>query len=139
MKRTGLLGCVMGGVLLVSAAAAFAEDVNDPKPGTYQHAVYEGLVQLKDGKFEDWLSRYCDKDELCPTPTAIASLKRYNLPAVQRIAPKCIRGTGLKVTSVQGADTEKGPLKVFIECDPAGMPRPFHLKKVGANWMFTKI
>ncbi len=105
----------------------------------HETALLEGLKLIKAGDFDGWISNWCSTEKLCYTDTAKKGILRYNLPALKRIVGHCIKdGDTLKVTKTQGK-VDEGKLKVFIECNPKGMPRPFHLTKDKAGWRFAKI
>ena len=97
----------------------------------------EGLKLIKDGKFDEWISDYCAKT-YCTTKQAKKSIKHYNLTAMKRIVGKCL-GTDnvLNVTKVK--DKKDGSKKIFVQCHPQGMPKPFHMVKTDAGWRFNKI
>ena len=140
-----LLATVALALALWSPGTAFAEapavqTVTSPAAGTHLHALLEGLKLVRDGRFDDWVGTWCSTSELCFNPTSIASLKKYNLPAMQRVAPQCLKGAGetLEVTRIDGDPAGTLPIKVFLRCDPAGMPRPFELVNQ-SGWKFKKI
>lgn len=121
------------------ALAANGESV-EPKEGTVYASIAEGLKLIKDGKFKEWKSKFCHKGDLCYNDNSWRSIEKYNLPALQRLAPKCLKDGGkLLVTKVEGDLDKDDSVKIFIECDPNGMPRPFYLKKEDKIWKFTKI
>ena len=45
----------------------------------------------------------------------------------------------LEITREDGDAAKGDTLKIFVKCNPRGMPRPFHLKKEGKTWKFFKI
>lgn len=125
-------------LVLGLSATASAKPVA-PEAGTVYETLYNGLKAVADGKFDVFVDKFCSKDKLCPTDQAIASLKRYNLPAAQRQAPKCLKGANLEVTKVDGDPASDDNVKIFIQCDERGMPRPYQLVKEGGKWMFKNI
>ena len=125
-------------LVLGVGATAFAKPVA-PDAGTVYATLYNGLKAVADGKFEVFIDKYCSKDKLCPTDQAISSLKKYNLPAAQRQAPKCLKGANLEVTKVDGDPASDDNVKIFIQCDERGMPRPYQMVKEKGTWMFKNI
>ncbi len=126
--------------LFFTGGAALAGDgeVVTPDKGSPEAALLAGLELIKDGDFDKWVDTLCHKGDLCYNGNAIKSVKKYNLPAMKRLAPQCIKDGGkLKVTRKD--DMGDGYFKIFAECNPKGMPRPFHLKKEGKAWKFKKI
>ncbi|MCA9515052.1 MAG: hypothetical protein KC635_08940 [Myxococcales bacterium] len=139
--RPFLAALLAFGVLGFAATAMAADgETVTPKEGTVYYSIAEGLKLIKDGKFDAWKKAYCHTGDLCYNDNAWRSVEKYNLPALQRLAPKCLKDGGkLLVTKVDGDVDKDDSLKIFIECDPKGMPRPFYLKKDGKTWKFTKI
>ena len=119
-------------------SSASAKEVT-PEKGTIYESLYNGLKAVADGKFDVFVDEYCSKDKLCPTSQAIKSLKKYNLPAAQRQAPKCLRGTKLEVKRLDGDPDKDEMVKVFIQCDERSMPRPYQMVKEKGKWMFKNI
>ncbi|MFT7623112.1 MAG: hypothetical protein ACI9WU_002289 [Myxococcota bacterium] len=130
-----------GLVLILALPAAAADTVDNPRPGTVHHALVEGLILVRDQKFQPFLDKYCHPDDLCFNANSRKSLLKYNLPALSRIGGKCLKGEGrtLKVTRTDGDPAKDDQIKLFVVCDPRGMPRPFTLKKKGSAWMWKKI
>lgn len=125
---------------LLLTTTALADRVKAPKAGTAHHALLDGLSLLKDGKFDAWIDRYCHPDKLCFSAGSKKSLLRYNLPAIKRLAPQCIKdGDSLEITRTDGDPAKDEAVKIFVLCNPKGMPRPFRLRKKGARWMFERI
>lgn len=113
-----------------------------PASGTAEEALLEGLKLIEAGNFTTWVSKYCHSGELCRTKQATKSLLTYNLPSAKRIISACIRGASrdsLKITRHQATSVEGRSFKIFVECNPDGMPRPFHLEKQDGAWKFSKI
>jgi hypothetical protein len=129
-------------LVLLMAASVLAETtvIKNPSPGTVYHALLEGLKLIKDKKYDDWIGTWCSTQELCFNATSIASLKKYSLPAIQRIAPYCLKdnATSLQVTRVDGDPAKDSQVKVFIICNPQGMPKPFTLIKEN-GWKFKSL
>ena len=109
------------------------------KAQTPEGVLLEGLRLIADGDFDAWVARYCHKDKLCPTAQAIKSVKRYNLPAVQRIVPGCLAREKKGALEITRRDRQGDELKLFVQCSDKGMPRPFTLRKEGDAWMFRRI
>lgn len=126
-------------LLVLGLSATASAKTVAPEAGTVYETLYNGLKAVADGKFDVFVDKFCSKDKLCPTDQAIASLKRYNLPAAQRQAPKCLKGANLEVTKVDGDPASDDNVKIFIQCDERGMPRPYQLVKEGGKWMFKNI
>ncbi len=124
-----------------AARSPLTAEVVKPAADTPQAAIVGALELIKAGNFDGFISKYCHKGKLCPTGQAKASLKRYNLPALQRLAPKCLKaGGGIEVTRVNGDPATEPEVKIFIVCDPAGMPRPFTLRNdEGGVWKHIRI
>lgn len=122
-------------------SAAEAKPVEAPKAGTPHHAIIEALKLIRAGNFDGFIKKWCHKGKLCPTGQAISSLKRYNLPAMKRLASKCLKaGDTLEVTRVNGDPAKDSEVKIFIVCDPRGMPRPFTLSNTeGGAWKHIRI
>ena len=141
-KTTSLLVAFSIALMLPAMASAQKKSrMVTPKEGTYLHALMEGLKTIKDGKFDEWVDKFCHPEELCFNENSKKSLLKYNLPAVKRIAGECLKDAPkMKVTRTDG-DPAKGDkrIKVFVECNPKGMPRPFNLMLHGAVWKFKSI
>jgi hypothetical protein len=120
---------------LGSLASARAE----PAPASPEATLVEGLTLLRDGKFDPWIAKLCSKAKLCINDNAVASLKRYNLPAKQRRAAACLRDNGAAVEVNRTDDLSATERKIFLNCEPTAMPVPFHLVKEGEAWRFSQI
>ncbi|TNF23388.1 MAG: hypothetical protein EP329_27665 [Deltaproteobacteria bacterium] len=138
VRRFRLLTAIAALFVIGLGTQASAKEVT-PEKGTVYEVLYSGLKAVADGKFDVFVDRYCSKDKLCPTDQAIRSLKKYNLPAAQRQAPKCLKGDKLDVTRVDGDLDKDEMVKIFLVCDPNGMPRPYQMTKEGGKWMFKNI
>jgi len=138
VRRVRLLLAATSLLALTLSASAFAKPVK-PDAGTVYAALYDGLKLVADGKFDGFIDKFCSKDKLCPTDQAIGSLKKYNLPAAQRQAPKCLKGANLEVTKVEGDPEKDDNLKIFIQCDERGMPRHYQMVKEGGARKFKNI
>lgn len=137
-RRARLVLAATSLLALVFSSSAFAKPVK-PEAGSVYAALYDGLKLVAEGKFDGFIDKFCSKDKLCPTDQAIASLRKYNLPAAQRQAPKCLKGDSLEVTKVEGDPAKDESLKIFIQCDERGMPRPYQMTKEGGSWRFKNI
>ena len=128
-------------VLLVPASASAVDGKTiKPKAGTPHHALLDGLKLIRDSKFDAWIERYCHTEDLCFSETSKRSLRKYNLPAIHRLASHCIKGgDALKITRTDGDPAKDDQVKLFVECNPKGMPRPFTLKRQGKAWKFKKL
>jgi len=124
--------------LLAYGTSALAKPVT-PEPGTVYAALFDGLQLVAAGKFDAFIDGFCSKERLCTTEQAIRSVKQFNLPASQRLAPKCFRGADLDVTRVDGDLATDDRVKIFIQCDERGMPRPYEMVKEGGAWKFGTI
>lgn len=118
--------------------AAMAETFKKPAVDSPHGVIIEGLKLIKDGKFDNWIEKHCSKDKKCFNPQTNAALKRYNLPAMQRRAGKCVKNEDtIEVTRTDKiSETE---LKIFVQCEPTAMPVPFWLIKEGNAWHFSNI
>lgn len=125
-------------LVLGAGAAALAKPVT-PEAGTVYETLYKGLELVAEGKFDAFIKDFCSKEKLCSTDQAISSLKKYNLPAAQRQAPKCLHDGKLEVTRVQGEIDSDDEVKIFIQCDKRGMPRPYTMVKESGKWFFKNI
>ena len=129
--------------VMLFATAANAQSkgkVKKADPGTIYATIVDGLELIRDKKFEPFLDRYCHTEDLCFNENAKNSLRRYNLPAVSRLAAKCLKDARtLLVTRQDGDPKTDDTIKVFVVCDPRGMPRPFTVKKQDGKWKFKKI
>lgn len=126
-------------VAAVAGAAVADETVKGPAKDSPHYAIIEGLKLIKAGDFDEWVDTWCSKKELCFTDQSVASLKKYNLPTLQRLAPKCLKeGDAILVTRTDGDPASDDALTIYIQCDPKGMPRPFHLLKED-GWKFKRI
>jgi hypothetical protein len=124
---------------LLVTGSALAEPTA-PAAGTPEATILAGLKLIRDGKFDAWMAQHCHQGDLCHNNNARKSLKKYNLPAMQRVAPDCIKaGDKLEITRVDGNPATDEQVKVFALCNPKGMPRPFTMKKEGSAWKFRKI
>jgi hypothetical protein len=126
---------------------AFAGDapshkvVKAPAKGSVYHAIIEGLKLIDTEHFGAWVRDYCSPTKLCITDKATGSLKRYNLPAMKRMAPFCLKGQQdeLHITRTDGDPKKDKKVKIFILCKEGGMPRPFRMIKEDGGWRFEKI
>lgn len=125
--------------IVLAGGSASAELVKNPAAGSMEAALLDGLKLIKDGKFDDWVSKFCSKEKACFNSNSINSFKRFNLPAKQRRAPSCLRenGTALDIKNVE--DQGDGSKKVFVNCEATAMAVPFYLVKEGDAWHFTAI
>ena len=137
-RRVRLLLAASSVLLLGLGGSALAKPVT-PEAGTVYGALYDGLKLVAEGKFDGFIDKFCSKDKLCPTDQAIGSLRKYNLPAAKRQAPKCLKGDHLEVVKVDGDPSSADEVKVFIQCDERGMPRPYQMVKEGGAWKFKNI
>lgn len=140
LRLRSALAAAVSLALLATAGSALAGDgkLVAPEAGSPEAALLAGLELIKAGKFDQWVDTLCHKEDLCYNDNSVASVKKYNLPAMQRLAPKCLKDGGkLEVTKVD--DKGDGYKVIFAVCDPKGMPRPFHLKLAGKDWKFKKI
>lgn len=140
---TRLLGAALLALTFVGlsapASSAANKTIKSPKKTSPYFAVLDGLKLVRDGKFDAWVDKWCSKKQLCYNDKSISSLKRYNLKALKRVAPQCIKdGGSLVVTRVVGDPAKDEALKIFVLCNPKGMPRPFHLVKE-KGWKFKRI
>jgi len=119
-------------------SAAMAETFKTPAVDTPHGTIVAGLKLLRDGKFDDWIGKYCSKDKKCFNDQANGNLKRYNLPAMQRRAKNCVKdGDSIEVTRTDKiSETE---LKIFVQCETTAMPIPFWLIKESDGWKFSNI
>ena len=124
------------GVVLASGAVRSEPVV--PAADTVERALLDGLKLIRDGKFDAWVSQWCSTKELCFTEKSVDSLKKYNLPTIQRLAARCIRGAGDALVVTRTVVNESGT-KLFVECDPEAQPRPFTLVKEGKGWRFKAL
>ncbi|MFT7582584.1 MAG: hypothetical protein ACI9MR_004266 [Myxococcota bacterium] len=137
-----LSGLALVAVFALGAVATQAQAKSvTPAIGSAEATILQGLKLINAGKFDKWVSTQCSKEKLCHNTNAIKSVKKYNLPALKRIASQCIKaGDTLDVTKVQGDAKTDATLKIFVQCNPKGMPRPFHLiKNSKGAWKFSKI
>ena len=107
------------------------------KAGSVYQSVLHGLRLIHAGNFDGWISGYCHSDQ-CTTLNARRALKRYNLPALKRRSPHCLRGPSKMTLEVTRTDKlPAGAIKIFVKCHPKGSPYPFTLKKDGAKWKWV--
>jgi hypothetical protein len=136
--------------LLISGVAASAssqhqsditnkKELVKPTKGTALGAILAGIKLVKAGDFGTWIDKFCHPDDLCYTEKAKTALKRYDLPYLKRVSPHCLKGNedSLQVTRKQKLNN--GELKIFIECNPKGSPRPFRVKQKDGRWYWTKV
>ena len=141
------LGAAVAATLALSAPAGAtrstveAKLVTSPAESSPEYVVVKTLELIKAGNFDGFIAKYCHKGKLCTTGQAKSSLKRYNLPSLQRLAPKCLKAGGaIDVTRVKGDPAKDVEVKVFITCDPRGMPRPFTLRNdEDGKWKHSRI
>jgi len=143
-KSLGLLGALVALSLCLTPALADESPAAEkgpiaPKAGTPEATLRDGLRLIADGKFDQWVARYCHKQKLCPTPQATKSLKRYNLVAAQRLVSHCLKGDKKDQLEITRRVEEGEDLKLFLACHAKGMPRPFTLRKDGDAWKFRRI
>ena len=110
-----------------------------PAPDTPESVLLAGLRLIADGQFDQWITRYCHMDKLCPTAQAKKSLKRYNLAAAQRVVGGCLKGDKKDQLRITKHVEEGAKLKFFLHCSDKAMPRPFTLMKEGDAWKFRRI
>ncbi len=123
---------------LVFSGSSMAETFKKPAIETPHGVILDGLKLIKEGKFDNWIQKHCSKEKKCFNAQTNAALKRYNLPAIQRRAGKCIKDDDtIEVTRTDKiSETE---LKIFLQCEPTAMPVPFWLIKEGTVWKFSNI
>jgi hypothetical protein len=126
--------------MILAPSEARAQPADELPPDSPQYAIREGLKLIRDGKFSDWMTRWCSPTELCTTDIQRKSLKKFNLPAMQRLAPDCLKGEGntVQVTKIEGDPVKDKSVKIFIQCNPKGSPRPFHMIRED-GWKFMKL
>jgi hypothetical protein len=126
------------GFALVSGGAS-ADIIQNPTAGTAEAALLDGLKLVKNGKFDDWVSKYCSKEKACATSDSIMSYKRFNLTMMQRRAPACLRenDTALDINKI--LDEGDGSKTIYLRCEATTIPVPFNLIKEGDSWRFSKI
>lgn len=110
-----------------------------PEAGSPEAALLDGLRLIADGKFDQWIERYCHTEKLCRSPQATKSIKRYNLTAANRLVPFCLKGEKrdkLKITKQAAKGDE---LKLFLGCHGGAMPRPFTMVREAGAWKFRRI
>jgi len=115
------------------------DKVHIPQKGSAEEALRDGLKLIAAGEFKRWRERYCHEDKLCRTKEATKSLFAFNLPAAQKLVAHCLRGEQDEGLSITRRVSRGEELKLFLACNPKGMPRPFSLEKEGRAWKFTKI
>ncbi len=115
--------------------------IKSPAKGSPYYAIIEGLKLIEAEHFNAWMTEWCSTSELCLNDRTRNSLKKYNLPAMKRMAPHCLKGRDdeLHVTRTDGDPAKDTSVKVFIKCKEGGMPRPMWLKKEDGGWRFEKI
>ncbi|MBP7585628.1 MAG: hypothetical protein KBA61_16410 [Spirochaetes bacterium] len=137
---------LLTGFIIILLFALLAGDgltqqtVTNPDQASPHYALIEGLKLIKNGQFDKWVSTWCSKTELCYNNNSVQSLKRYNLPVQQRRAGQCLKGNGasIQVTRTDGNPAKDSQVKIFILCEPKGMPRPYTLIKDN-GWKFKSI
>lgn len=127
-------------VPLAASAQKRGAKLITPKKDSPELVLLAGIKMIEAGNFDGWIDAHCHTEDLCFNANSKQSLRKYNLPALKRLAGKCHRtgGTALEITRKDAPATD-GTVKIFVACDPRGMPRPFYLKKQGAAWKFKKI
>lgn len=126
-------------VAAVAGGALADETIKAPAKDSPHYAIIEGLKLIKAGDFDDWIDTWCSEKELCFTDQAKDSLRRYNLPTLQRLAPDCLKeGDSIIVTRTDGDPAKDAEVSIYIQCKAEGMPRPFHLIKED-GWKFKRI
>ncbi len=138
LPTTVLIPCIAALLAVFLLAAPAGAEPTVPADGTAERALLDGLKLIRDGKFDAWISQFCSTNDLCYTDHSIKSLKKYNLPTIQRLADQCIKGTGdaLDVTRTVVKDKDT---KVFIQCGPQAQPRPFTMVKEPKGWRFKVL
>jgi hypothetical protein len=133
-KRYHLLGASLIALIIICFASThtFAEnqEIKAPPENSPYYTLIESLKLIKAEAYDDWISKWCSKNELCFNETSIASLKKYNLPAINRLAPDCLKGEAkdyIIVTRIDGDPEKDAKLQIFIQCKAEGMPKPFRL------------
>ena len=128
----------VGAASPVQPMQAKNKTVKNPKAGSLYGAILGGLQLVKDGKFDQWISTYCDPKKLCPTPRAKKALKKYNLTQLRKQAGYCLQKDGKSLVVTRQVKANKGE-KVFIKCNPKGSPKPFTLQKTGDRWYWITV
>ncbi len=123
---------------LLIAGSSLAEK-QTPAPGSVFEVLHKGLVLLKDGKYDDWMTQYCHPEDLCYNDKARESLKKYNLPAKKRLAPACLKGKQLDVVRIDGDPLTEPVTRIYLQCDPKSEPKKFYMRKYKDQWKFFKI
>lgn len=118
--------------------------IKNPKADTPYFALLEGLKLIKAGKYDEWVEKWCHKQDLCKDAKSISTLKKYNIMMQNRLLNEkdsCLKGKEdtLIVTRTMGDPQKAQKLKIFLECKAKSMPRPYTLKKEGQNWRFERL
>lgn len=139
-----ILGVLMLAIGLMAAVSATSSakkgrTVTNPAADSVHAAILGGLRLVKKGDFDGWVNTYCDKANLCYNSNAIRTLKKYNLPELQRRSSNCLKDGGKSIFVTKEQEKPGGGVKLFLQCNPKGMPRPFHLLKTGTKWLWTNV
>jgi len=108
--------------------------------GTVHYSMLEGLKLINKGDYDKWVMNYCSTTKLCYNSNSIKQVKKYNLPAMKKLAPECIKesGTAIYVTRTEGNPLKDKEVRIFILCKPNAMPKP--VKMINENgWKFSSI
>jgi len=118
---------------------AVDDGLTTPEAGSPEWIILDGLRMIVDGKFDQWIKRYCHTGKLCRTPQATKSVKRYNLAAAHKLVGYCLKGEKKDKLKITRRVEQGEELKLFLECNVNGMPRPFTLQRDGGAWKFRRI
>lgn len=142
LRTLGLLALtltLLGGVSATASARTKVKTVKNPKADTAYGSILNGIKLIQKGSFDAWIDGFCHEKELCYNDAATSALKKYNLPALHRLAEHCLKDKGTTLHVTKDEDKAGGGKKIFIKCHDKGMPRPFHLKKEGKKWLWTNV
>jgi hypothetical protein len=114
---------------------AFAEKGDQP---TAEQTLLEGLKLIRDGKVDEWISKFCSPDKLCVNDNSKKSLKTYNAPAMGRRAKHCVKEDGtIKISRTDEISPDE--FKFFVDCEKTAMAVPFRLGKFNGKWYFNSL
>ncbi|MBN1130999.1 MAG: hypothetical protein JXA71_18565 [Chitinispirillaceae bacterium] len=124
-----------------ASTPASSQMVTSPPQTSPHYALLEGLKLIKENKFDDWISFWCSAQDLCFNATSISSLKKYDLPALARLAPDFLKnnGTAIHVSRIEGNPQTDVLVKIFLLGKAGSMPKPFTMIKRNNSWKFYRL
>lgn len=123
---------------------AFAADIlSKPAAGSPEEAVLESLKLMRDGKADEWMSKWCQPGH-CDTEGQKEDLRAHMLKQAMMSSKNCLYKDaagldGIKIKRVSGDPAKDTAIKLYVECTHTQYPPPAALIKVDGAWKVTSI